>query len=268
MAAPLALAAPATAAGLAYLDAKLGLRYDGRMMRGVLPAAFDNFYSEWKDRCNIFWRLEQRALDKSSANRPFLLYGDKAWTYAQTYETALKYGEYLKNKFNLKPRDIVALDLPNSDHFVLITFGLWAIGAKPAFINYNLTGKALAHCVKVAKAVLMLVDPEVAENVTDDVQAELDGLRIELLKPELQAEMQATSPVRPPDEVRSGDLSRDMAILIYTSGTTGLPKAAIISWAKIIKASAFIAGWLATKPDDVFYTASCYRNREHIPSFC
>ncbi|CAJ2499657.1 Uu.00g025100.m01.CDS01 [Anthostomella pinea] len=252
---PLALSVPAAAAGLSYINAKTGLSYDWTILRGMLPAILKNRMREWKDRCSAFYRLEQIATSKSSANRTFILYQDRSWTYAQFYEAALKYGNYLKSKFNLKPKDIVALDLPNSDHFALLCFGLWSIGVKPAFINYNLTGEALCHCVSTANAVLMLVDPDVAPNVDDGVRQKLGGLKIEFLTPELVTDVFATEPVRPSDELREGDLARDMAILIYTSGTTGLPKAAIVSWSKIALASVFVGHWIKSQPSDIFYTS-------------
>lgn len=169
---------------------------------------------------------------------------------------ALRYGTYFRDTFGVKPKDIVAINLQNSDHFVLVVFGLWSIGAKPAFINYNLTSDPLVHCVNVAKATLMLLDPEVAKNVDDSVRGKIGGLRIELLGPELIREVEATEPTRAPDTCRIGEIGRDMAILIYTSGTTGLPKAAVIGWSKLILAGNFCAGWLDTKPTDIFYTVS------------
>lgn len=41
---------------------------------------------------------------------------------------------------------------------------LWSaclcIGAAPAFINYNLEGKDLLHCLSVCKARVLVVDPD------------------------------------------------------------------------------------------------------------
>ncbi|OTA98097.1 hypothetical protein M426DRAFT_326253 [Hypoxylon sp. CI-4A] len=255
MSIPLVLSLPAVAAGLAYLDAKTNFWYDRKLIRGSIPSLLRPSRREKNDRCNSFYTLEQAATDKSSRDRPYVLFEDKSWTFSQVYEAALKYGNWFRAKFDVKPKDIVALDLQNSDHFVLACFGLWSIGAKPAFINYNLTGQPLIHCVSTAEPVLMLVDPEVAAKVDDDVREKLAGLRIELLTDELKAEVSVTEPVRQPDSLRSGQLSQDMAILIYTSGTTGLPKAAIVSWKKLISMGSFVGGWLDTKPSDVFYTS-------------
>ncbi|KAI5857391.1 acetyl-CoA synthetase-like protein [Durotheca rogersii] len=251
---PLALSVPALAAGLAYLNAKTGFWYDVGLLRGTFRALIRERYRESKDRCSSFYVLEEYATNTSSRDRLFILFEDKSWSFAQVYEMALKYGNWLKTKYGIKPKDVVAMDLQNSDHFVFICFGLWAIGATPAYINYNLAGQPLIHCVRTAQSVLMLVDPEVAERVDDSVREQLGGLRIELLTDELKAEVSAGEAVRPPDSVRSGRLSRDLAILIYTSGTTGLPKAAIVSWSKLALSGSFAGGWLRTKPSDVFYT--------------
>jgi acyl-CoA synthetase (AMP-forming)/AMP-acid ligase II len=102
----------------------------------------------------------------------------------------------------------------------------------------------------------MLVDPVVARNVSDDVRAELGDVRLEIFTPELEAEVRAKEPVRFPDHLRCKAAGRDMAILIYTSGTTGWPKAAIVSWIKLITAGAFSAKRLGTKSTDVFYTVA------------
>ncbi|KAI1109121.1 acetyl-CoA synthetase-like protein [Nemania sp. NC0429] len=250
---PLAWTLPAAVAGLAYFNAKTSFWYDANLLRGLLPALYHNKTYEASDRVNAFYRLEEIAKGKSAA-RTAILFEGRSWTYAQMYEAALKYASYFKSRFGLKPKDIVALDLLNSDHFLLICFGLWAIGARPALINYNLTGDALCHCVKTANSVLMLVDPDVESHVDEGVREKLGDLKIEFLTDEFLSAAMATEPVRPPDEVRSGDLGRDMAILIYTSGTTGLPKAAIMSWSKLATASIFAKGWIATKPSDVLYT--------------
>ncbi|KXJ86829.1 AMP-binding enzyme [Microdochium bolleyi] len=250
-----ALALPMAAGALAYLNVKTGFWYDRQLLRGMFPALRADKQSEAADRCNNFYRLEEVAKKKSSADTTFLVCEGRTWTYAQAYEQALRYGNWLKSKYDIKPKDIVAMDMMNSDHFVLLTFGLWSIGAKPAYINYNLAGPALVHCVSVAKAVLMLVDPDVASNVDDSVREKLPGLRIEIFEQQLLSEVAAAPTTRPPDALRSGELNRDLGILIYTSGTTGLPKAAVVSWGKLLTAGVFISHWLDTKTTDVFHTA-------------
>ncbi|AEO67837.1 uncharacterized protein THITE_2116952 [Thermothielavioides terrestris NRRL 8126] len=150
---------------------------------------------------------------------------------------------------------MVALDFQNTDTFVFLLLALCALGAVPALINHNLTGKPLAHCVRKAKARLVLLDPLVAGHVGEDVRSELSDVTFEVVTPELEKQMLSHEPVRPPDAVRNDASPDSMAMLIYTSGTTGLPKAAIVSWGKVALVGGFSSRLAGTTKNDVFYSA-------------
>jgi acyl-CoA synthetase (AMP-forming)/AMP-acid ligase II len=253
----LALAAPAAVAGYAYLDAKLGLEIDYRLIGGLFKCNILGIRREKKDRLNHFYQLEHHALS-SHSNRILLIFEGRQWTYKEVYEKALSYGTWLKQKHNVKSKEIVAVDFVNSEQFVFLWFGLWSIGAKPAFINYNLTSKALAHCIRVSTARLVLVDPDVAENVTQEVKDELKDIHFETLTPDLQVEAVTTKGVRQPDSERSEDRLQNLSMLIYTSGTTGLPKPAIVSWNKVITGANIVPWWLHFQTSDIFYSVSSH----------
>lgn len=210
---------------------------------------------EKKDRLNGFYFLEEHANGKL-ANELFLIHEGKQWTYKETYEIALKYGTWFKTKYGIKSKEIVAMDFMNGEKFIFVWFGLWAIGAKPAFINYNLTGKALTHCVGVSTSRLLLIDPQVQHNVTQDARDELPNVDFQIFTPELEAEVMSTAAVREPDSERSETLAQNLAVLIYTSGTTGLPKGAVVSWRKMLVSMWLFPDWMGFKSKDVFYTVS------------
>ena len=244
------------AAAAAYLNAKSLLFYDLGLLGAVIPTVARVAWWTNRGRLNFFYRLEDLATSKSSANRVFLRFEDKAYTYAQVYDTALRYATWLKERRGVKKGEMVALDFQNTDTFVFLLFALWSLGAVPALINYNLTSKPLAHCVRKATARLVLIDPTVAENVGDDVRSELSEVSFEVVTPQLELEMLSHAPTRPPDEARHDPSGAAMGILIYTSGTTGLPKAAIVSWSKIAIVGGFTSRWVGTRENEVFYTVS------------
>jgi acyl-CoA synthetase (AMP-forming)/AMP-acid ligase II len=250
------VAVPALAAAAAYVNAKSLLFYDLELLSSLAPTAARIFWWTKRGRLNFFYRLEDLATSKSSANRVFLRFEDKAYTYAQTYDTTLRYASWLSERRGVRKGEMVALDFQNTDTFVFLLFALWSLGAVPALINYNLTSKPLAHCVRKATARLVLIDPTVAGNVGDDVRSELSDVSFEVVTPELELEMLSHDAVRPPDEVRNDASGQNMGILIYTSGTTGLPKAAIVSWHKIAVVGGFTSRWIGTTKNDVFYTVS------------
>lgn len=203
---------------------------------------------------NLFYHLEEYAQDQKTADKTFLIYEDRQWTYEQTYEMVLKYGTFLKSTYGIKPMEIVAMNYMNSEKFIFLWLGLWSIGACPAFINYNLTDKALAHCIRISTASRCILDPEVESKVTQAVRDEVSGVHFIIFTPDLQAQAMSIQAVREPNSVRSGVEPSTLAMLIYTSGTTGLPKPAIVSWSKVIVSAAHVSDWSRMKPDDIYYT--------------
>ncbi|CAK7202592.1 long-chain fatty acid transporter fat1 [Sporothrix eucalyptigena] len=251
---PLVVSVPAAAAGLAYLNARSSFWYDLLLMKSVIPALVTMAWRRRKGTMSIFYKLEENALSSSTANHPFLLFDDKSYTYAEVYDKALRYGNWWKETMGVQKDDVVALNFMNSDTFIFLWMGLWAIGAKPAFINYNLRDQALIHCVNTAKAKLMVADPLVVDALTPMIREELASTRIEVFSDLVKAQADGTAPVRYPDELRYDDKAESPAILIFTSGTTGLPKAAVVSWAKMIATGNFGRGWISLKKDDIYYT--------------
>jgi acyl-coenzyme A synthetase/AMP-(fatty) acid ligase len=250
---PLALAAPAAAAGLAYFNAKTAFGYDVRLIGSVFKGQIATAIRGKKDKLNIFYRLEDLALGKQ-ANDVFIIFEGRQWTYKEFYQTVLKYGTWIKNTYNVKPKEIVAMDFMNSEKFMFLWFGLWSIGAKPAFINYNLAEKALAHCIKVSTTRLTLIDVQIAEKFTQELCDGQPEVQFVVLTPEIEAQIMSTEGVREEDSTRSEDLPSNMAALIYTSGTTGLPKPAIVSWTKVQVGSILAGSWATIKRKDIFYT--------------
>ncbi|KAJ4990378.1 long-chain fatty acid [Stagonosporopsis vannaccii] len=168
--AALPLAIPAAAAGLAYLNARHGISYDWPMLSSFIPATIGIIRAERRDQLNVFYELEALA-QGPRADHPWIIFHGETWTYKQAYDTVLRYGTWLTSK-GVQSGEIVAMDFVNSETFIWIWFGLWSIGAKPAFINYNLTGKSLIHTIKTSTARLVLVDEESKGNFSGAIMAE------------------------------------------------------------------------------------------------
>lgn len=79
----------------------------------------------------------------------------------------LRYGTWLKSK-GVERDDIVAMDFVNSERFIWLWFGLWSIGARPAFVNTSLIGKPLVHTIKTSTARLIIVDEEGRDKFSED----------------------------------------------------------------------------------------------------
>lgn len=253
---PLAVAAPAAAATLAYLNAKASLFYDLGLLTAALGSTARLFYRQRIDRLNHFYILEAWAKSPSHANHDLVVFEGRHHTYAQVYDQTLRYGAWLRERLGVRKGDIVAMDFQNSDTFVFFWLALWSIGAKPAFINHNLTGKALSHSIQAATTKLCLIDSNLASAFDDAVKTDLQGIELVVFTPDLEAEASAAPAIRQPDEDRSEEDLSKMAILIYTSGTTGLPKPAIVSWGKCTIGAGMGHKLLSLDRNEIMYTAS------------
>ncbi|KAJ5634338.1 hypothetical protein N7528_002180 [Penicillium herquei] len=260
---PLSIAVPAVTTAFAYLNAKHSIFYDVNLITGSIKMARSIRAAETKDQLNLFYSLEEHALSPKTANKEFLVYNGQSWTYSEAYNTALRFAGWFKHTHNVKSKDVVALDCMNSANFLFMILGLWSLGATPALINFNLTGKPLTHSLKMSTSRIVIVDEEVRDHFTPEILQTVaapdfcDGkspLHVEFFTPTIEAHVLQIEPIREDNKARAGVIPRDIALLIYTSGTTGLPKPAIVSWNKCHSSAVFISRWMGLLPTDRLYT--------------
>lgn len=159
-----AVPALATVASLtalsAYLDAKFHIRHDLRNGRsGLTPTAsqLDWFANRAaQSRLLTYHVLEEQAA--SQPEHPFVIFEGRTWSYGEFFERVKCVANWLKddigvgkNRGELKEGEVemVAIDGGNSVEYLLVWFALESLGAAMAFVNCNLTGEGLLHCVKV-----------------------------------------------------------------------------------------------------------------------
>jgi acyl-CoA synthetase (AMP-forming)/AMP-acid ligase II len=279
---------PAAAAGLAYINGRHGFTYDWQLLSSFVGTTIAGALQERRDTLNLFYELEAHAKSSSRANHAWIIFQGQTWTYAQAYDVVLRYGNWLKTK-GVDKDEIVAMDFVNSDVFIWVWFGLWSIGAKPAFINYNLSGKPLVHTIKTSTARLVLVDQETKDKFSEDALKEHGltrvhhadkvkytfeqetaqrNLEIIFFDDALTSTILTHPPTRLLDSSRSDQVRSSMAMLIYTSGTTGLPKPAVMSWGKCGGAAMFAANWISLKNDIVYTSMPLYHSSAAVMGVC
>lgn len=101
-----------------------------------------------RDRMMTFDILEDQAL-QTRPNQLFLIFENRTWTYLEFYKCILRVGNWLLKDLIIQRGEIVALDGGNSPEYMMIWFALEGIGAIPSFVNNNITGQSLVHCIKV-----------------------------------------------------------------------------------------------------------------------
>jgi acyl-CoA synthetase (AMP-forming)/AMP-acid ligase II len=225
----MALVAAATLAGTTaaamYLDAKHAIRQDLQKIRQANKVRKLHAEAAEKKRLSLWYFFEDSV--NRQLNEECLWSREGCYTWYQTYERANQYAQWYLAQ-GVKPHDYVAFYLTNSPDFIFAWMGLWAIGAAPAMINYNLAGKALIHCLTVCQSKLLLLDEDSElrariEDVREHMEGEL-GMKICLMDSEAKSQIRGLEPRRPEDTFREGVTADGPMSLFYTSGTTGMPK--------------------------------------------
>ncbi|VVT56779.1 uncharacterized protein SAPINGB_P005266 [Magnusiomyces paraingens] len=256
-----------------YLEARTLFLEDLDTAARVLSGAVSLLVDRFRGRINFFYVIERLA--QSAPTRRALVFPRQVkpvpagataaeleaafeietFTFQQLYTRVLKYARVLANN-GVNSSHTVALDCMNCPEFMFVWFAVWSLGATPAFINYNLTGNGLVHCIKTASPKLVLVDPAVSDKV-DPVRKDLEALApVVYMDNDFKTQVAQAEPLRAPDEARHPEHKPwDTACYIYTSGTTGLPKAAIMSWRKAKDGSAVFATATGVTSADTVYTA-------------
>ncbi|MEO1552325.1 MAG: long-chain-acyl-CoA synthetase [Pseudomonadota bacterium] len=163
----------------------------------------------------------------------------------------------------LQTGDAVALFMENRPEYVSIWYGLAKIGVIVGLINHNLTDKALAHCVNIADAKLIITGTE-----QDEAIVSAEGLFEGTPKVwsyggkqgnDLMTALASVSDHRPARDHRAQLRGKDMCLYVYTSGTTGLPKAARLTQARTQgMMRSFIGTNKITSRDRVYITLPLY----------
>ncbi|KAK3329273.1 hypothetical protein B0H66DRAFT_507830 [Apodospora peruviana] len=217
------MAAGAATAGLAYLDAKLFLRKDLRLLRG--RAHIRKLWTQAiaDDRTSMYYFLERNAATLGEREAIWSRAGCYSWI--ELLDRAHRYANWFMAQ-GVRRGDLVALFMLNSPDFLFAWVGLWAIGAAPAMINYHLAGKALAHCLAMSGAKVVLMDgDDAALGRMAEIQHQMPT-DVQFIKlADAREAIYASPATRPADSFRAGLKASDPMGLFYTSGTTGLPKA-------------------------------------------
>lgn len=198
------------------------------------------------DSDNLICDDLEKLVDKHGKNLAFLE-DDQTQTYDEFETYANRVANWALAE-NCKAGDTVAVFVRNRLEYVAIWFGLTKVGVIPALLNYQLAGPALAHCLNISDAKLLILDYEMQEAwqaAKPDVKGELKVLAafgdVDDL-PRFDAALMDTVPNRPNKDIREGIKAGDQCMKMFTSGTTGMPKAAKVTH---VRAQNYMRGFAA-----------------------
>jgi citronellyl-CoA synthetase len=209
------------------------------------------------------------AVEKSTRENPHgsaVLYKDVRLTYTQFNQWANRISHFLQSQ-GLQKGDVVVVYLENRPELLAIATACAKIGVVAALVNTSQTGKVLIHSVNLVKPKAAIVGEELIGNFKEvlpelDINrkqlfwlADTDTLREPGKAPkgfQNLAEVVADQPTYNP--AGSAQIfANDGLFYIYTSGTTGMPKAAIFSHGRFMKAYGGFGFTLQLDDSDILY---------------
>ncbi|MDD2058930.1 long-chain-acyl-CoA synthetase [Pseudomonas sp. GD03860] len=202
---------------------------------------------------------------REQGQRPFLIYAGQPLSYAQIDAQANQMAHTFYAK-GLRAGDVCALAMENRPAFFCTWFGLVKLGVVVAFINTQVTGRALLHALDTTAAKAMVVGEECLANLqaTDELPNLAYWLVPDAENPwtgplprgvdgHFAARLHSAPATTFPREMRAGIEAQATTLLIFTSGTTGLPKAARYSHMRWMSSGDVMEATLPATCEDVFY---------------
>lgn len=223
------------------MDGKFAIKKDLDALSMVKKVTKAYIEASQNNRLSLYYFFEDSV--KRRQNEDCIWSREGCFTWSQADERVNQYAQWFLSQ-GVQPNDLVSFYMMNSPDFIFAWLALWAIGAAPAMINYNLAGNALIHCLKVAGSGLILVDQD-ADLVAriDEVRTEIEQaltMKIHVLDACAKDAIFSLKPERPDDLFRERVKGNSPMSIFYTrsvlssskfwmslmfqSGTTGMPK--------------------------------------------
>ncbi|KAJ5239863.1 hypothetical protein N7468_004482 [Penicillium chermesinum] len=183
-----------------------------------------------KNRISPWFRFQETVRKYSTAEAIWT--PQRSYSFSEVYTRSCQYAAWLLD-LGVTPGELVVLYMQNSPDMLCVWLACWSLGSAPAFINYNLSGEALAHTVQVSKAQVIISDADIAHKL-DAVQGSLGAeQRIVPLDEAAQAQAFRTTPDAPDAAYAAAVKMTDTALMLYTSGTSGYPKACPMAYSMV-----------------------------------
>lgn len=209
------------------------------------------------------------ALEKATKANPYgtaLLYKETQLNYLQLNQWVNRVSHYFLAQ-GLKKGDVVAIFIENRPELLATVMGLAKIGVTSALLNTSQTGKVLTHSINLVKPKMAVIGDELVSSfnaIRADITVPADkiywladqdtlketGTAPDGFKNLAQAIINLPS-YNPP--TTNQVYYSDGLFYIYTSGTTGMPKAAIFSHGRWMKAYGAFGSVMNLNSQDIIY---------------
>ncbi len=104
---------------------------------------------------------------KKHPNKVAILFEDRKMTFKELNEMSNKIANLLRTSTGLRRGDTVAIMMENCPEYVALYLALFKMGVAGAFINHNLRGDPLAHCIRIADSSGIFFSSTLADAISE-----------------------------------------------------------------------------------------------------
>ncbi|MEI6411934.1 MAG: amino acid adenylation domain-containing protein, partial [Bacteroidota bacterium] len=179
-----------------------------------------------------------------------LVFGTRTLSYRELNEQSNQLAYYLRDTYNIKPDDIVALQLDRSEWMIIAIMGVLKSGA--AYLP-------IATDAPRARATFMLQDSRAKALLTDD-STHSSALHFQTALPGLEIVNIATGFAQNQSLANPNSINKpqDVAYIIYTSGSTGQPKGVMVEHAGVVNLAQWQIDYFGLQTGDAVLQFAAY----------
>lgn len=203
-------------------------------------------------RLNAAGELLDKTVAEGHGNRPYIYFGDRIWTYADTLEAVNRAANVLVEDYGMVPGERVLLRSGNHPMLIIAWLAILKAGGIAITTMPVLRERELIYMIGKGKVQLAISDHKLSEDI-EKAQKNTKDLRDILYfgmdgPGSLEARMEGKSPSFETIDTAADD----PAIIGFTSGSTGTPKGTIHFHRDILAvADTFIGQVVKIQADDI-----------------
>lgn len=189
---------------------------------------------------------------REHADRTFLRFEDRSWTFADTYREACRYANLFLSVREPRRPFHVGILMDNLPEFLFSQFGSGLAGAAVVGLNPTRTGSFLARDIRYADCQIVVVEARYVEQLHTALEGDA-AAQVKILVADSPPSEQHNTRIPPgwsrledalasasADDPRVPVQPTDLFMIIFTSGTTKAPKGVLNSHGRLM-----LLGWAA-----------------------
>ena len=178
-----------------------------------------------------------------------IIYNNTKLTYEELNRRSNQLAYYLKDKYNIKPDDLIGLCLNRSEHMIVAILAVLKSGGAYVPVDPSMPDDRIAYMLEDA-CVKALIGDEENENRLKAINENVETVD--------SAGLMQSIDSNPYDNFETDTLSNNLAYVIYTSGTTGKPKGVMVEH-KSINRLIVNANYVSVNESDKILSLSGYQ---------